>query len=357
MKVVHTVFFALCCVVDCGRDASTLPEARKKVSLLHQAENEVLDEHLRPQPIWEHGAPLNPLPKGHMLTHTELKHIKDIRCLEAKQVDPAVKCSETAIAMDGAESIPLNAGNYPSWQEPRCQNNGERFCDPTAIFTKTERTQLATQMKKLRTGQHVTCGPRLQHDPVDKWHYEPFYLGVVIAKDWPMHESDAQSLQSFGRILQGRWNMTSSWNGSPSFYARCPNEAMLIILPDKRQAHLSAPSCMFLCEDKGGSEVVKATLSALDSQGLRAGVSAGMEEVYKVLAKTSPMRKSGEHAAEGSAGAESSTRATWEQPIWDWTQRIVFVGALSLLAGSLFVALLVCFLAPGLAKELNKSVV
>jgi len=319
-----------------------------------------------------------------MLTNTELNPIEDIACLEAKERDASVNCSSFQPLPQSWSNGPVpsrpdwkfNAGNYPSWKDPGCFSNGEFFCDPERLLSTTERKQITDQMKKLRQGQHITCGPQLQHDPVDKWHYDPFYLGVAIAKDWPLHESDAQSLQSFGRMLAGRWNMTYPWDGNPTFYARCPNEAMLIILPDKRQAHLSAPSCMFVCEEKGGPEVATATLLGLDSHGLMAGVSAGMSEVYKVLAESSPMHPKGWQPVETTAGTwdlsnkvaaateptsavgvVASTDASWEQSAWDWSQRFLFVIAALMLAGSIFVSLLVCYFAPGLAKDLNKTVV
>lgn len=322
------------------------------------------------QPLWERGRPLNPRPQGHMLTDTELTPIDNIACLEAKQFDPKVNCSDLSKLQQRSPgvSMALNAGNYPTWKDPRCNSGGEYFCDPDSLLSAEQRLQLVATMKKLRTTQKITCGPQLQHDPVDKWHYEPFYLGVAIAKDFPLHESDSQSLQSFGRILAGRWNMTFPWDGNPGFYARCPNEAMLIILPDKRQAHLSSPSCMFLCEDKGGPEVATATMLGLDSHGLMAGVSAGMNEVYAALAKTSPMHEPGWQPIEKTAGTWDFNEAnatkssvggdiSWDESFWQWAQRILFGFSVLMLAGSIVVALLVCYLAPGLAKDLNKSVV
>lgn len=310
-----------------------------------------------------------------MLTNSELTPIENIACLEAKQRDPAVNCSISApLSPDGTpNSVPiaLNVANFPSWKDQSCNSEGEFFCDPDNLLSTDVRKNLTAQMKKLRQGQHITCGPQLQHDPIDKWHYDPFYLGVAIAKDWPLHESDAQSLQSFGRILAGRWNMTFPFDGAPSFYARCPNEAMLIILPEKRQAHLSSPSCMFVCEEKGGPEVATATLLNLDSHGLAAGVAAGMSEVYKVLAASTPMHKPGWEPTEKTSGSWNAwnkdgraavreitdTGASLEQNIWDWSQRFIFGIAVLMLAGSIFVSMLVCYLSPGLAKELNKTVV
>jgi len=312
-----------------------------------------------------------------MLTDTELKPIENVACLEAKQYDPTVNCS-TVAPLDwqgGSARAPgvhtaLNAGNYPTWKDPRCFSDGEYFCDPDRLLSTKDRAELVTQMKKLREGQKITCGPQLQHDPIDKWHYEPFYLGVAIAKDWPLHESDAQSLQSFGRILAGRWNMSFPWDGNPAFYARCPNEAMLIILPEKRQAVLSSSSCMFLCQEKGGPEVATATLLGLDSHGLLGGVSAGMAEVYKAIAKSSPMHKIGWEPVEKTSGtwgawskaattaAERSAQSeSWDESLWDWAQRVLFGVAVIMLAASIVVAFMVCYLAPGMAKELNKSVV
>lgn len=356
-------------------------EALTAEKAVRDAKEHLLDRHLQSAVSSVHSGQaginkpaLNPSPTGHMLTDTELNPIENVACLEAKQADPTVNCSKRApLGMEGGRApgtnAPLNAGNFPVWKDPRCYGNGEYFCDPDRLLTTAEREQLVAQMKKLRSEQHITCGPQLQHDPIDKWHYQPFYLGVAIAKDWPQHESDSASLQSFGRILAGRWNMTYPWDGNPSFYARCPNEAMLIILPQKRQAHLSSPSCMFLCEEKGGPEVATATILGLDSHGLMAGVSAGMTEVYKAIAQSSPMHKPGWQPVEKTAGTWSFKKAaagkaviaepsaTLEENIWDWTQRVLFAIAVAILAASIVVALLVCYLAPGAIKELNKSVV
>lgn len=345
-----------------------MTEAASSVSLLHQK----AAVSSRASPLGARYRDLkNPALQGHMLTAAELSPIENIECLEAKQRDPAVNCSMAAPIAAAAPPLPikLNVANFPSWKSPSCNGEGEFFCDPDKLLTADERKNLTALMKELRKGQHITCGPQLQHDPVDKWHYDPFYLGVAIAKDWPLHESDAQSLQSFGRILAGRWNMTFPWDGSPSFYARCPNEAMLIILPDKRQAHLSSPSCMFVCEEKGGPEVATATVLQLDSHGLADAVKAGMSEVYKVLAESTPMHKPGwqpvEKTAgtwgawdkEGKAAGGAVAETSWEQSLWDWSQRVFFGIAVLLLAGSLAVSVLVCYLAPGMAKDLNKPVV
>lgn len=335
--------------------------AGKQISLLHQ------NAMTASGALTRHGRPVNPKPSGHMLTNTELRPVNSVRCLEGKQEDPTYNCSGPV--QPGIPSARLNAGNYPSWKDARCHSGGEYFCDPDDLLSPAERKQLAATMKSLREGQKITCGPQLQHDPVDKWHYDPFYLGVAIAKDWPLHESDAHSLQSFGQILAGRWNMTYPWDGNPAFYARCPNAAMLILLPEKRQAVLSSSSCMFICEDKGAPEVATAALLGLDSKGLLAGVTAGMSEVYKVLSKTSPMHKQGWEPAEetagtwtpwneGTSGADGRyANSTWQQNLWNYSQRFLFVFAALLLIFSVVVALLVCCLAPGKAASLNKSVV
>jgi len=365
--------------------AEEVPTHAKKpapVALLHQGSASVskasasIDNHASIANPWadmvSHGRPLNPKAEGHMLTDHELKPITNVACLEALQLDPTVNCSNVKNPPKGPPAAEnLNAGNYPSWKDAACNSNGEYFCDPDRLLRPEDRANVTALLKKLRTeGPHITCGPQLQHDPIDKWHYEPFYLGVAIApKNWPQHESDAQSLQSFGQLLAGRWNMTFMWDGNPTFYARCPNQAMLIILPDVRQVQLSSPSCMFLCQDKGGPEVGMATKLGLDSNGVFGGVTAGINEVYKAIAKSSPEHATGWEPVEETAGTwgtwnkapqsadAQKPAANWDQTLWDWAQRFLFGIAVLMLAGSLIVALLVCYLAPGLAKELNKSVV
>lgn len=319
--------------------------------------------------FWKSGAPKNPELHGHMLTNHELEPLNSVQCLEAKQRDPTIKC-------DGKEFVPgdsnsgVNAGNYPFWWDEECHGRGERFCDPDSLMSEQQHEDLAKLMKDLRDKHKVTCGPQIQHDPVDMWNYAPFYLGVALVQGWPLHEADPDSLNAFGKILMGRWNMTYMWDGPSPSYARCPLSAMLMILPDRRQAHLSSSSCMFICPEKGGPETVITALVELDTNGVFSAVSQAVEKVYEVLDKTTPQHVMPWTPDELTAGTWKSWQwrpytgrprpwayVSLEGHIWDWAQRILFVVACLLLGASLLTACTVCYMAPGVAKELNKGIV
>eukprot|EP00413_Alexandrium_margalefii_P000806 CAMPEP_0204511020 /NCGR_PEP_ID=MMETSP0661-20131031/203_1 /ASSEMBLY_ACC=CAM_ASM_000606 /TAXON_ID=109239 /ORGANISM="Alexandrium margalefi, Strain AMGDE01CS-322" /LENGTH=210 /DNA_ID=CAMNT_0051516077 /DNA_START=79 /DNA_END=708 /DNA_ORIENTATION=- len=178
---------------------------------------------------------IQPKAEGHFLTNTELRNITAVSCLEARQRNPGIRCrNETLMTRPMAGTTfsgQLNAGNYPNYKEPVCNSNGEFFCDPSSIFSMEERKNLTAELKQLRYNNPVTCGYRL-NDPVDPRHYQPFYLGVALATKWPSGESDPDSLQQLGQIIDADWNMDRLFVGSPLPYLRCPNTAVIIFLPE-----------------------------------------------------------------------------------------------------------------------------
>merc|ERR1719265_474904 len=186
---------------------------------------------------------------GYFLTPMELSRIQTIECLQLKIKDPFLNCTTANIGY--YSDYELNAANYPSWKDPQCRSNDEFFCDPDNILTDGERSRITGLLKKLRSQSVALCG---DHDPIDRWHYQPFYVGVALAKDWPLHLSDAETLQLFGRMLAARWNMSYPWDGSPLPFSRCATEGMLIVLPEQKQVFLSTPSCQFICSSRGGPE-------------------------------------------------------------------------------------------------------
>jgi hypothetical protein len=336
------------------------------ISLLHRGALKVSEASIGTQKT---AGARNPAPRGHMLTDHELNLTESVACLQARQRDPGFDCS---LLIQYGQSAgwkgdgQLNAGNYPSWADPLCHSDGHTyFCDPENLLTTTDREEVLKVMKEQRESHYITCGPQVQHDPIDKWNYQPFYLGVAIADNWPLQESDPSSLQAFGQILAGRWNMTFPWDGNPAFSARCPNQGILIILPRYRQAYFSSSSCEFLCPTKGGPEVAAATIGNMNYHSLAAGVKAGVQQVYTALKETSPMHPVGWEPVEntsgtwggmpyGSAPQVSASTDAW---IWNWAQRIIFAVAVVVLAGSVVLAILVCVMAPGMNRDLNKSVV
>lgn len=293
-------------------------------------------------------ASIQPNPQGHFLTNSELNNVTTVACLEARQLNPGVKCyNETLIeappnlGFSGA----LSAGNYPSYQDPVCKSNGEFFCDPPGVLTKDDRRNLTSELSTLRQFNPVACG-RLLDDPVDPRHYQPFYLGVALATKWPVGESDPDSLQQFGQIVAAQWNMDRLFVGSPQPYLRCPNTAVLVILPEIPRVFLSSTSCEFICEARGGPEVVAATLEALHGQGLAAALHAGMATAYRAVSHSQAARREGgpssgqrEEPREEALGASSLVSVV--------VQRLLFGLAAVGLILSLALGLVMLLLAPG----------
>lgn len=221
------------------------------------------------------------------------------------------------------------------------------MCDPTEVLTAEERQDLQNELATLRYDVPVQCGI-LQNDQVDNRHLQPFYLGVALATEWPRNQQDPASLQWLGESLVARWNMDHLYTGSYRPYAMCPNSAMLIILPDSRQAYLSSESCEFVCAERGGPEIVSSILATLDRQGVADAVRVGIREVYRVLQHTDPASATPYQAPTGQRSDSLG--------MWNFLQRMVFLIAVLALIGSLVVAFIVLLLAPGAMGRLGKRV-
>jgi hypothetical protein len=280
------------------------------------------------------------------LTNTELTNITTVACLEARQRNPAVHCfNETLVKRPLGSSFvgQPNAGNYPPYKDPQCNSNGEFFCDPSGLLTSEERRKLTDELGKLRNLNPVVCGHMLD-DPVDPRHYQPFYLGVALASRWPLGESDPDSLQHFGQIIAGNWNMDNLFVGSPQPYLRCPNTAVLIVLPDLRRVFLSSSSCEFVCHSKGGPEIVQAATAALSSEGLAAAIHAAIVQVYSAVSQGRPQ-------PEASAAKELRTKQRdmeTEMPNASTLMQRIFFGFSAVAAViSLLIGVLVLLIVPG----------
>lgn len=291
-----------------------------------------------------------PRPEGHFLTHHELSNISSIACLEARQRDPTLDCTGEDAARSLGETFegPLSAGNYPRWDDPHCHMETPGYlCDPTRVLTPQERQDLQQELQTLRYDVPVQCGS-LQSQAEDQRHLQPFYLGVALAEGWPRNQQDPASLQWLGESLVAKWNMDHLYTGSYRPYAMCPNSAMLIILPDSRQAYLASESCEFVCADRGGPEVVSSILAALDGQSVADAVRIGIREVYRVLQHTDPASATPYQAPNGQHQGPSG--------LWIFLQRMVFLFAVVALIGSFVVGFIVLLLAPGLIGRLGKRV-
>merc|ERR1719401_1628880 len=145
--------------------------------------------------------------------------------------------------------------------------------------------------------------------------------------------------------------MDSLYIGSPQPYLRCPNTGMLIVVPGSRRAFLSSASCEFVCQERGGPEVVMSTLVALDAKGTAAAVTRGVEEVYHFLTQTSSMSDTIVTTANQKAGFPNSDLFTTPPNVSNFLQRLSFGLAIVFLAVSLIVGLIVVLIAPGFVSK------
>jgi len=226
-------------------------------------------------------------------------------------------------------------------------------------MSEDELSNVTEVLRSFREQSSVPCGRLQSKLGLDEAWQSSFNLGVAIAEDWPATEADPKTLQKFGSVLMARWGLMPVYNGvdaingvdddytRPEFTASCPNAAMLILLPRYREAYVSAPSCEFICDDRGGPEVVSAMLEALDQGGVAAAIEAGVREAARVLAKSSPASlepTEAELARTRAAEHKAKDAAFWQsERTWVLLQRCVIL---------LIVGLVAC----GLANFVTQSV-
>jgi len=240
------------------------------------------------------------------LPDAELDHIFSVSCLKAKQLDPSYPCrgfeevSEEDLMSIGKAPVkyPLDLGNFPNWQESRCNSDGAFLCDPDSVLRPSERSMVARALGEFRDQTLVTCG-RLEESLVhsdtvlSKRH---FNLAVVVLGTWPVAESDPASLQKLGQLVSTRWGLMPIYNGvdasNPTdeflsrreYTANCPNAAVLIVMPELGAATFSTPSCEFICAERGGREVTAAVEFALKRGApLGEAIITGIQQVAAVL--------------------------------------------------------------------------
>mmetsp|Transcript_115033 Transcript_115033/g.245703 ORF Transcript_115033/g.245703 Transcript_115033/m.245703 type:complete len:328 (-) Transcript_115033:61-1044(-) len=295
-----------------------------------------------------------PRTRGHFLTNSELGEVDTVACLEAKQKNPGIDC-RTLTLEEANRTLEhfaghLSAGNYPNYKDAACNSNGEYFCDPSGVFSQEERLQITKELQRLRRANPVTC-PSIQPDPVDSVHLQPFYLGVVVAKDWPLTESDPESLQQLGQIIESQWNMDELYVGNPIPSHKCANTAMLIVMPDKSLAYLSSGSCQFICQAEGGGKVVARTLKSLDSSGAAAGVLSGIQELYSIVSSSEASPEV--DVASAKASASGNQKVTHD--MLNTVLQVVFAIAIVLVVVAVLGAVIVLLVAPGLIAPRRKS--
>lgn len=262
------------------------------------------------------------------LSPEELRKISSIACLKARQKDPRASCEGLKDGAPGGVVTPatlrnsdaptappehFGIGDWPHWSDERCNSHGEFLCDPGGALMAGSQARVADLLKGVREQVTVTCrrldaklGPQEEGGPCSKSNAidtttRKFNLGVVVANEWPQSEADTDTLQKFGLYVLNRWGLMPIYNGVDTrnavdpplsmeeYTTNCPNSALLIVLPSYNQVFLSAPSCEFICNDRGGPEVATRVQHALDSEaGLEEAISMGIEEISSIL-KTAQM--------------------------------------------------------------------
>lgn len=302
------------------------------------------------------GVGVQPRLSAHFLTKHELFNITSVNCLQAKQQDPNYRCQEENYSSPFVFSGKISAGNFPDYQDAACNSvDDEYFCDPSTMLSVEERGILAGELKRLREDHLVTCGALL-NDKVDPRHLQPFYLGVVLLSGWPVREADPESLQQLGQIVSAQWNMDKKYAGVPPGRLTCPNTGLLLVLPDLRQAYLSTGSCEFICQARGGPEVVTATIKNWNNNKKLDGVLDGIRVAYKILGEPrSPMKDvaSPELASQESVPHEPSTSDS-SGSMFNVLQRVIFVFVVILFALSLVIGMALLLLGPGLLPGRRK---
>jgi len=315
----------------------------------------------------------------------ELQALPNIECIEARLKDPNANCddlvpqdgrtvkvvfnmsqvaprssSEKQNASDSSEENvvvrfsmnqtngqqtsvkDISLYNFPNYQEPVCRNKDAPVCDPYGFLSTSEGQTLSSELEKLRSQYLVVCEDLIQ-EPIDQRHLQPFYVGVAIAQANGA-EMSLSTLRQYGHLILSEWNMgNSAANGQ---IMRCPNQALLLIVPDRSQAVLVTESCRYVCEEQGAKAPLVVTKS-LHTSNVADAVLAGVRSVYTSLPNTvaqgeaMPLPAVEAQAIPSESNAETSIL---------FVQRAIFAFAVMALGFSLLVGLLVMCFAPGLAK-------
>lgn len=289
-----------------------------------------------------------PRNKGHFLHKHELQPIISIGCLQEKQRNPGRPCSEE---QEPGFSGRIDMGHFPNFKDGICNSNMEYFCDPANLFGNKERQAAQEHLQAFNEQMQVKCDTAQTDSHPDEWYkkadmvqygraaglegFSRFNLAVVVADEWPSTEMDAKSMEYFGNVIMAQWGLVSNYNGvdhqinvneNHKYNSNCPNAAMLVILPRYHEAFLISPSCKFICQSRGGPEVVAATLVGLDRGGLQEAVKMGIDQIQKILQVT----------GEGKASVTGSRTSVFmdDEKAYAWTIRVLY--ALVILAAVFF---------------------
>lgn len=291
-----------------------------------------------------------------------LHSIDSVECLEAKMQDVSSNCVSNRVAPSA--KVPtdesycsnrksgelLSISTYPHFSEGCCHSGGEYFCDPDGVMSKEDQKSIQKDLNIFASIHPVQC-PRLtpyryyQHnDNYDQRYDRSFWLGVAVAQDLPPSESDPDSLQTMGLLLLSKWGLTQPLEV-------CSHAAMLIIVPGERVAHIATSSCEFICQERGGPEVVTAVLAALDQGGPVAAVKAGIAETGRVVKKIDRLAR---RKRAKSAEVSYEEQFARSERAWSFVQQVIF----GLVIGSIFMTIcggIVVLLVPSLREKVENE--
>lgn len=231
--------------------------------------------------------------------------------------------------------------NYPNYQEPSCHSAGEFMCDPYGYLNAAEREKISREMAKLRS-QHLVVCEDLVVEPIDQRHLAPFYVGVAIAEAEKTEEMPSSSVKQYGHLIMSEWNLNSFFANNPSSVTRCPNKALLLVLPKNGQAVLVTDGCRYLCEDTARTGHLVET--QLRGTSVAEAVLLGLRDAYSNLPLS--VVQGEDMPAPGEKAVQVPQSESWVI----FVQRAVFAFAVMALGLSLAVGFLVMCFAPGLAK-------
>lgn len=289
---------------------------------------------------------------GAVLSNEALSTIRSVDCLKAMQ---------QGLACGGADSNPhqfvghvghhvdgpLSISEYPHWSSLQCRSDNYYFCDPNAVLDDDQRFNITASLLELRDTVNVTClGAGNSTDVV-----APFTFGVALADVWPVSQTDAASLRTFGNVLLQQWGFIREYNGIDSRESTSPSNgthqadaicpaaaAILIAIPSARAVYVSAPTCDYICTDHIAPKIVAAVQEAWrNGQATAVALQAGIDVAR--------------HELEAASLRRGEKKDSFQQRLakmfpYDWVciaaAKAIYVGAVVALTGSVLVFCFVC---------------
>lgn len=269
--------------------------------------------------------------KGHFLSGKELEGITSIECLERRQKDRTASCGEAALPVHEvareADGPPWHVSNYPHFTNPKCGSGGEFFCDPDQQLSTSERNNVTKALKEFRMAEYVKCPGAPGASAVNR----NFNLGIALARDWSSLEADPDTLQLFGLATMSFWGMGG---GEEAVRSSCPAYGLIVVLGEPAHVLVAAPTCLFICKDRGGPEVSTTVLAMVDAEkGLSKALEAGIDEASRVIRGL--QQAPPEYVIPSRRQEDIGTAMVKDEATWYISQQIMFVLVFFVAVGTL----------------------